>query len=97
MSEISKLKPLGKRLVIELECCEEEKSGIILPGARDKIQNQGKIISTYKGCELQVGQKVIFEELNEDSIFEEDGKKIALINEEHIIAKVEEEEIHESK
>lgn len=97
MNGILSLKPIGKKVLVMLKGCDTEKNGILLPGNEHKLQNQGTIVATPTPSCFAVGQQVIFEEINEDLIFEEEGKKYALIDEEHIMAILTEEEVNEPR
>ncbi len=95
-----KLTPLSNRVLIEV--VEEEvkatKSGIVLPdSAEKKKQSRGVVVSvgpgkqTEKGERLKMsvktGDKVLFKEpWNDDSKFEEAGKKFVLVEEDDILA-----------
>ena len=98
-----KLKPLFNRVLIEAvaEEAKATKSGIVLPdsSSEKKKQSKGVVIAIGDGrlnekgerqaMSLKVGDRVLFKEpWSEDGKFEEDGKKLYLVDEEDILATI---------
>ena len=86
-----KIKPLGKRVLVQLkEKVEVTKSGIILSGAKDKeVSNIGKVIAVSKEVEeITVGMELIFEKYAGTEI--EDGdEKYLVVDMDHVLAVIE--------
>lgn len=95
-----KLKPLLNRVLIEavVDDAKATKSGIVLPdSAEKKKQAKGVVIAIGDGrlnekgerqpMSVMVGDKVLFKEpWADESKFEEDGKKLFLVEEDDILA-----------
>lgn len=97
-----KLKPLFNRVLIEAvtEDAKATKSGIVLPDSADKKkQARGIVIAIGEGrlnekgerqpMSVKIGDKVLFKEpWADESKFEEDGKKLFLVDEEEVLATI---------
>ncbi len=93
---MSKLKPLGDKVVVELvEQEEKTASGIYLPDSAKKKPQEGKVIATGNGrildngkhndLTVKVGDRVLFSKYggNEVTI---DGKDLTILDEDQIYA-----------
>ena len=97
-----KLKPLFNRVLIEAvaEEAKATKSGIVLPDSSEKKkQSKGVVVAIGDGrlnekgerqaMSVKVGDRVLFKEpWSEDGKFEEEGKKLFLVDEEDILATI---------
>lgn len=97
-----KLKPLFNRVLIEAvtEDAKATKSGIVLPDSADKKkQARGIVIAIGEGrlnekgerqpMSVKIGDRVLFKEpWADESKFEEDGKKLFLVDEEEVLATI---------
>lgn len=92
------LKPLGDRVIIEVEK-EQEKtaSGIVLPGSAQEKPQTGTVIAIGEGRILENGQKVELSVAVGDSVLFEkyagtevkyDGKEYLVVKEPDIVAVV---------
>lgn len=90
------IRPLGDRVVVELEAKEEKTaSGIILPDAAKVRPNQGRVVAVGTGIlltsgeraalEVNVGDYVIFSERG-GSDLTLDGKDYVILSEVDILA-----------
>ena len=93
---MSKIKPLGDKILVEiLESEEKTKGGIFLPDTAKEEKTEGKVISVGGGkvldsgkvqpLEVKKGDKVIFGKYSGDDILV-DGKKHKIIKESEILA-----------
>ena len=93
---MSKIKPLGDKILVEvLEAEEKTKGGIILPDTAKEEKSEGKVISVGPGkvldsgklqpLEVKSGDKVIFGKYSGDEILI-DGKKHKIIKETEVLA-----------
>ena len=93
---MSKIKPLGDRILVEvLEAEEKTKGGIILPDTAKEEKTEGKVVSVGPGkvldsgkmqpIGLKKGDRVIFGKWGGDDITIE-GKKCKVLKENDIIA-----------
>ena len=93
---MSKIKPLGDKILVEvLEAEERTKGGIILPDTAKEEKTEGKVISVGPGkvlesgkvqpLEVRAGDKVIFGKYSGDEIII-DGKKHKIIKETEVLA-----------
>ncbi|MDP3975031.1 MAG: co-chaperone GroES [Candidatus Jorgensenbacteria bacterium] len=94
-----KLKPLSNHILVEAAADEAmtTKSGIVLPDTADKKkQVKGKVTAVGPGklsekgdrlpLSVKVGDNVLFKEpWSDDHKFEEDGKKLFLVEEDDIL------------
>ena len=93
---MSKIKPLGDKILVEvLEAEEKTKGGIILPDTAKEEKSEGKVVSVGPGkvlesgkiqpLEVKSGDKVIFGKYSGDEILI-DGKKHKIIKETEVLA-----------
>ena len=93
---MSKIKPLGDKILVEvLEADEKTKGGIILPDTAKEEKSEGKVVSVGPGkvlesgkvqpLEVKAGDKVIFGKYSGDEILI-DGKKHKIIKENEVLA-----------
>lgn len=93
---MSKIKPLGDKILVEvLEAEEKTKGGIILPDTAKEEKSEGKVVSVGPGkvlesgkvqpLEVKAGDKVIFGKYSGDEILI-DGKKHKIIKENEVLA-----------
>ena len=93
---MSKIKPLGDKILVEvLEAEEKTKGGIILPDTAKEEKSEGKVVSVGPGkvlesgkiqpLEVKAGDKVIFGKYAGDEILI-DGKKHKIIKENEVLA-----------
>ncbi len=93
---MSKIKPLGDKILVEiLEAEEKTKGGIFLPDTAKEEKSEGKVIATGGGkvldsgkvqaLEVKKGDKVIFGKYSGDDI-QIDGKKHKIIKESEVLA-----------
>ncbi len=93
---MSKVKPLGDKILVEvLEAEEKTKGGIILPDTAKEEKTEGKVISVGGGrfldtgkiqpLEVKKGDKVIFGKYSGDEILI-DGKKHKVLKESEVLA-----------
>jgi len=89
--EKMKIKPLGKRILVQVKEQEEvTKSGIILSGVKDKeVSNIAKVIAVSNEVEdITVGMELIFEKYAGTEI--EDGEeKYLILDMDHVLAIIE--------
>lgn len=93
---MSKIKPLGDRVLVEiLEAEEKTKGGIILPDTAKEEKTEGKVVAVGSGkvlesgkvqpIEVKKGDRVIFGKWGGDDI-SIDGKKHKILQEKDIVA-----------
>ena len=93
---MSKIKPLGDKILVEvLEAEERTKGGIILPDTAKEEKTEGKVISVGGGrfldtgkiqpLEVKAGDRVIFGKYSGDEILI-DGKKHKVLKESEVLA-----------
>ena len=93
---MSKIKPLGDKILVEiLEAEEKTKGGIFLPDTAKEEKTEGKVISVGSGkilesgkvqaLEVKKGDRVIFGKYSGDDI-QIDGKKHKIIKESEVLA-----------
>ena len=93
---MSKIKPLGDRVLVEiLEAEEKTKGGIILPDTAKEEKTEGKVVAVGSGkvlesgkvqpLEVKKGDRVIFGKWGGDDI-SIDGKKHKILKEADIVA-----------
>ena len=93
---MSKIKPLGDRVLVEiLEAEEKTKGGIILPDTAKEEKTEGKVVSVGSGkvlesgkvqpVEVKKGDRVIFGKWGGDDI-SIDGKKHKILKEADLVA-----------
>ena len=93
---MSKIKPLGDKILVEvLESEEKTKGGIILPDTAKEEKTEGKVISVGSGkvlesgklqpLEVKKGDRVIYSKYAGDEIII-DGKKHKVLKESEILA-----------
>ena len=93
---MSKIKPLGDRVLVEiLEAEEKTKGGIILPDTAKEEKTEGKVVAIGSGkvlesgkiqpLEVKKGDRVIFGKWGGDDI-SIDGKKCKILKEADIVA-----------
>ena len=93
---MSKIKPLGDKILVEvLEAEEKTKGGIILPDTAKEEKTEGKVVSLGGGkvlesgkvqpLEVKKGDRVIFGKYAGDEILI-DGKKHKIIKESEVLA-----------
>lgn len=93
---MSKIKPLGDKILVEiLEAEEKTKGGIFLPDTAKEEKTEGKVIAVGGGrvldsgkvqsLEVKKGDKVIFGKYSGDDI-QIDGKKHKIIKESEVLA-----------
>lgn len=96
---MSKIKPLGDRILVEiLEAEEKTKGGIILPDTAKQEKSEGKVVAVGSGkvldsgkvqpIELKKGDKVIFGKWGGEDI-DIDGKKHKILKSDDIFAVIE--------
>jgi chaperonin 10 Kd subunit len=84
------LKPLGKRLVIEVAPAEEKSlGGLILSSAAQEKQETGKVLAVSKEVasagEVAVGDRVVFESYAGVTV-KQDGQEYLVIELDHVLA-----------
>ena len=93
---MSKIKPLGDKILVEiLEAEEKTKGGIFLPDTAKEEKTEGKVIAVGGGkvlesgkvqaLEVKKGDRVIFGKYQGDDI-QIDGKKHKIIKESEVLA-----------
>ena len=93
---MSKIKPLGDKILVEvLEAEEKTKGGIILPDTAKEEKTEGKVISVGTGkvlesgkiqpLEVKKGDRVIYSKYAGDELLIE-GKKHKVLKESEVIA-----------
>lgn len=93
---MSKIKPLGDKILVEvLESEEKTKGGIFLPDTAKEEKTEGKVISVGGGkvldsgkvqaLEVKKGDRIIFGKYSGDEILI-DGKKHKILKESEILA-----------
>lgn len=93
---MSKIKPLGDKILVEvLEAEEKTKGGIILPDTAKEEKTEGKVVSVGSGktlesgkvqpVEVKKGDRVIYNKYGGDDILI-DGKKHKIIRESDVLA-----------
>lgn len=93
---MSKIKPIGDKILVEiLEAEEKTKGGIILPDTAKEEKTEGKVISVGAGkmlesgkiqpLEVKKGDRVIYNKYAGDDIII-DGKKHKVIREADVLA-----------
>ena len=93
---MSKIKPLGDKILVEiLEAEEKTKGGIFLPDTAKEEKTEGKVIAVGNGkvldsgkvqaLEVKKGDRVIFGKYSGDDI-QIDGKKHKVIKESEVLA-----------
>ena len=93
---MSKIKPLGDRVLVELlEAEEKTKGGIILPDTAKQEKSEGRVVATGSGkvldsgkvqpIEVKKGDKVLFGKWGGEDI-EISGKKHKILESKDIIA-----------
>ena len=84
------LKPLGKRLVIEVAPAEEKSlGGLILSSAAQEKQETGTVLAVSKEVasagEVAVGDRVVFESYAGVTV-KQDGQEYLVIELDHVLA-----------
>lgn len=84
------LKPLGKRLVIEVAPAEEKSlGGLILSSAAQEKQETGTVLAVSKEVasagEVAVGDRVVFESYSGVTV-KQDGQEYLVIELDHVLA-----------
>lgn len=84
------LKPLGKRLVIEVAPAEEKSlGGLILSSAAQEKQETGTVLAVSKEVasagEVAVGDRVVFESYAGVNV-KQDGQEYLVIELDHVLA-----------
>lgn len=84
------LKPLGKRLVIEVAPAEEKSlGGLILSSAAQEKQETGTVLAVSKEVasagEVAVGDRVVFESYAGVTV-KQDGQEYLVIKLDHVLA-----------
>jgi chaperonin 10 Kd subunit len=84
------LKPLGKRLVIEVAPAEEKSlGGLILSSAAQEKQETGTVLAVSKEVasagEVAVGDRVVFESCAGVTV-KQDGQEYLVIELDHVLA-----------
>ncbi|WP_454919522.1 co-chaperone GroES [Abiotrophia defectiva] len=84
------LKPLGKRLVIEVAPAEEKTvGGLILSSAAQEKQETGTVLAVSKEVasagEVAVGDRVVFESYAGATV-KQDGQEYLVIELDHVLA-----------
>jgi len=98
MASKMKLQPLGGRVIVEpIEQDETTAGGIILPETAKEKPQEGKILAAGPGdrdedgeripMEVQVGAKVLYAKYSGTEV-KVDGKKLLILRESDILAKV---------
>src|SRR3990167_888084 len=93
---MSKIKPLGDKILVEvLEAEEKTKGGIILPDTAKEEKSEGKVVAVGAGkvlesgkvqpLEVKKGDKIIFGKYSGDEIVI-DGKKHKILKESEVLA-----------
>ena len=93
---MSKIKPLGDKILVEvLEAEEKTKGGIILPDSAKEEKTEGKVVSVGAGkvlesgklqpLEVKKGDRVIYSKYAGDELII-DGKKHKVIKESEVLA-----------
>ncbi len=93
---MSKIKPLGDKILVEvLEAEEKTKGGIILPDTAKEEKTEGKVVSAGPGktlesgkvqpLEVKKGDRVIFGKYSGDEILI-DAKKHKILKESEVLA-----------
>jgi chaperonin GroES len=95
-----KMRPLGDRVIVEpIEQQEQTETGIILPETAKEKPQQGKIIAVGPGrrdeegkpmaMDVAEGDRVLFAKYSGTEIKLDDGKKVLILRESDILAKIE--------
>ncbi|MFH1856579.1 MAG: co-chaperone GroES [Candidatus Omnitrophota bacterium] len=94
---MSKIKPLGDRVLIKvLDPEEKTKGGIIIPDTAKEKPQQGKVVAVGTGkvkkdgtripMELKEGDKVLFSKYSGNEFTTAEGEELLVIKEEDILA-----------
>jgi len=97
---MTKLKPLGDRLVVEpIEQEDTTSGGILLPETAKEKPQEGKVIAAGPGklddsgkrvkMEVKVGDRVLYAKYSGTEIKLEESKKVLILKESDILALVE--------
>ncbi len=84
---MTKLKPLGDKLIIErVEAVAKTAGGIVIPDTAKEKPEQGKVVAVGKDVkEVKQGDKVLFAKYSPTEV-KIDGKEYLLVKEEEILA-----------
>jgi len=84
---MTKLKPLGDKLVVErVQAVEKTAAGIVIPDTAKEKPEQGKVVSAGKDVkEVKQGDEVLFGKYSPTEV-KIDGKEYLLIKEEDVLA-----------
>ncbi len=84
------VKPIGKRVVIELEKeLSKTASGIFIPEGTSDKKSEGKVIAIGEiESSIKVGDKVLYSKYS-GTEYESDGTKVLIIEEKDVIAIIE--------
>lgn len=86
-----KIRPLGTKLVVEVDPADEvTKGGIILPDEAKQEKEQGKVVAIGTGVdmELKENDKVLFGKYSGDD-FEMDEVKYKIVEQDEVLAVIE--------
>ena len=97
---MTKLKPLGDRLVVEpIEQEDTTSGGILLPETAKEKPQEGKVIAAGPGklddsgkrvkMEVKVGDRVLYAKYSGTEIKVEENKKVLILKESDVLALVE--------
>ena len=90
MSKIVKLNPIFESLVVEqLETKKQTESGIIIPESSQKKQNVYKVVAVGPTCKSGIKENdfvVLPKSIQVTTDIEVNGKMVAIVKEENIIA-----------
>ena len=86
---ITSLKPMKGLALVELKKPAEEVSGLIIPVKYKVKESGGRVIAVHPDLDVKIGEEIIFSDLKDSDIFEQDGNEYCLVREQSIIAVVE--------
>ena len=81
---MTKIKPLGKRILIELQKAPTTKGGLFLPTSGKEKPTQGKVVAFGDVKDINIGDLVYFTEYTGSPIPGEDN--LLILDEEDVLA-----------
>jgi chaperonin GroES len=94
---MSKIRPLGDRVLLKvLEAESKTKGGILLPDTAKEKPQEGEVVATGKGrlsedgniqpLEVKTGDRVLFAKYGGTEVTTKDGEEYLIVKEEDILA-----------
>jgi chaperonin GroES len=82
---MTKIKPVGRRAVVQRQDAVATKGGILLPDSAQKKPKQGKVLAVGTGLDIKVGDEVIFTSFG-GTEYKMGDDDYLILNEEDILA-----------